>query len=65
MEKRRVNEIKAARKLLEAAELKRRNALKCWFAAAAAVARKWRLSQRLAAVEIYKFGKEMRLLQQF
>jgi hypothetical protein len=54
-----------ARQLVQAAELKDRNARKKAFFEAAKVARKWRLTGQLAPAEVCATGIGLRLLKRF
>ena len=54
-----------ARKMVEAADLRERNAFKRWFTAIAKEARKWRMTGKLAPAEVVDSNGGMRLLKRF
>jgi hypothetical protein len=62
---RKEDDLAKARRLIEAAETKAHNVIKRTFAEAAKVARKWRLTGRLAPAEVVDSVGGSRLLKRF
>ena len=61
--KKEVNELERARKMVEAAEQKRRRAAKQCFANAAKTARQWRLNVKLRTAYVWETDRGWRLLR--